>query len=244
MIGSTATTTETRATSHARQPRKLPPRSDRIHRSHHRYSWETITEDVRIFISDCQVCGMVKRAPQHVKPETRHVPIAARFTRWNMHSLHCLQDLKVTSNGYEHILLCIKSVARLMVAEPIKDLAAKPIAHTLFSCVFCTYGFPTEIPSDNPTFRHNIMVELAKLTDINHSFSLAYSSQLNRIVEQVIQTLQQTLQFFTTEAQPTWEFYLPTAVLAHNTTICNTALKDTPLFGHSPETAAYRCSTC
>ena len=194
------------------------------------FFWKSMANDVRAFISDCQTCGLCKRPNKYTKPEMKHVPISSPLARWSVDNL---QDLKITKNGNKHILVCVESVTRLMVAVPLKDLKAETVAYALINNVFTIYGFPTELRSDNgPCFRSKLLAEFNKLTDIHHAFTLAFSSRSNGIAERKIQTLQRALQCYVNSEQNDWDYYLNAVVFSINTSVCrsNSHMNDTPAF--------------
>ena len=136
------------------------------------FFWKSIAIDVRAYVSNCQVCGLTKRAQKDVRTEMKHLPMAtSSFYRWSM---DFLENLRESMTGYKHVLVCIEDLTRLFVTVPLKNLQAVTIAEALLNKVFLIYGFPADVRSDNGgAWRSTFMDEMSLLLGYKHAFSLS-----------------------------------------------------------------------
>jgi hypothetical protein len=89
------------------------------------------------------------------------------------------------SHGYCYIIVIICCFSRYVELYAVRDTTAEEAARVVLEHT-CRYGQAGEFVSDNgPEYVNDIIAELLKLLDIEHTRTLAYSKEENAIVERV-----------------------------------------------------------
>ncbi|CAL8129503.1 unnamed protein product [Orchesella dallaii] len=96
-------------------------------------------------------------------------------------------------NRFSYVLVAVDGFTKFVELHPLRDATAKSIANVLEKELFCRYGVPRIIVTDNATsFRSEIFGTLCKTWGIRHSFSSPYhpqtnlSERVNRVVKPMI----------------------------------------------------------
>ena len=112
------------------------------------YTWLGMTQDVRIFVRNCNTCGKSKiwRKQKHglLKP----LPIPERI--WSKLSVDFITGL-APSKDCTSIMIVIDRLSKSIIVVPMKDTRAIDVAQTLLEHIFQHHGLPTAIVSDRDT---------------------------------------------------------------------------------------------
>ncbi|CAL8087458.1 unnamed protein product [Orchesella dallaii] len=122
-----------------------------------------------------------------------------------------------TSNRYSYILVIVDGFSKYVELHPTKEATSQSIAKVLEREIFCRYGIPKVIVSDNATaFRSNLMEKLCKSWGVHHSFASAYHPQTN-LAERVNRVIKPMIRkFLDGNTHNKWAENIPLFQLAIN----------------------------
>ncbi|RDX64534.1 gag-pol, partial [Mucuna pruriens] len=124
----------------------------------------------------------------------------------------------LVSNGYSYILLAIDYVSRWVEAIATKTNYAKVVVDFLKSNIFCRFGVPKELISDQGShFCNRAMSSLLHKYGVVHRIAIAYHPQTNGQVEAFNREIKKMLQKMTNPSRKDWSRLLEDAFWAHNT---------------------------
>ena len=127
--------------------------------------------------------------------------------------------LPLTRRGNEYILTIRDSFTRWLEAIPLRRANSETVARILEKEVFCRYGFPDSIHSDQGSqFTSQFFHELTQALGIRATTTPAYNPKSNP-VERAHRDLGNILRAVKAEQNCTWEEALPEAVMAMNVTV-------------------------
>ena len=117
----------------------------------------------------------------------------------------------------------------LVILNPIPDKCANTIAQ-LWTQIFCLFGFPKVIQSDNGTeFVNNIITQLAKKSGITHRLVTPYNPRANGSAERTVQTAVQLISKLIHGYKNNWDNYVNFTQYCINQKISERH-KETPFF--------------
>ncbi len=142
--------------------------------------------DICEYIKCCQRCILAK-APE---PSAR-APLESIKTSMPM-ELVCL-DFCTAEDGESVLLMCslmMDQFTKLAHAFPCANQSVKQVARKLWDCVFCVFGFPSPIHTNQgANFESVFLTELFKLSGVTKSHTTAYHPMGNGGVGRFNQTL-------------------------------------------------------
>jgi hypothetical protein len=205
---------------------------DRVKRS---FFWDGMKQDIRNFVTECDVCqcnkGETIKSPGTLQP----LPIPPAI--WKDISMDFITDLPKSGN---------KSVIMVVVDRLSKyahfcalqhPFTASTVAQNFMDQVFKLHGMPHSIVSDrDPTFTRNFWQELFKLQGTQLHLSTTYHPQTDGQMEVVNKCLETYLRCFASEKKNQWAQWLPLAEWWYNTSY-HTTTHMTPfeaVYGHKP----------
>ena len=113
------------------------------------------------------------------------------------------------SNNTNHYLLVMVDIAtRFIILWAIPDKQATMIAQYLFQ-VFCDFGFPKIIQSDNGTeFVNKIIKAIVETATIDHWLITPYHPWANGLAEHYVQTIVQAIRKWVQGTKKDWDLYV------------------------------------
>lgn len=190
-----------------------------IHLARQRFFWPGMGKDVCEYIKCCQRCILAK-APE---PSAR-APLESIKTSMPM-ELVCLdfwtaEDAKKRSVD---VLVMTDHFTKLAHAFPCANQSAKQVARKLWDRVFCVYGFPSRIHTDQgANFESALLAELLKLSGVAKSHTTAYHPMGNGGVERFNRTLGSMLRTLPLKEKHKWPEQIQTLTFAYNATVHET----------------------
>ena len=139
-------------------------------------------QDVKQVVSSCEMCS-------------RFDP-AATF-KWHRGSIKSDNiwgkwAVDVTHVGGTPFLSLIDIASKFTIWKKLREESSREIAVQI-KCVFCEFGSPGSIMTDNGTaFRGREVRDLLLKWDVRHLFSCAYRAQGNSVVERIHRTIKRT----------------------------------------------------
>ena len=135
-----------------------------------RFYWPKMTRDIRVFVAGCLRCKISKTPSQEGKG------LLGEYTELTTEAFDVIHidhvgGFPVSRSGNSKILTVMCRATKFLVAIPVPDETAKTTAKALFDHVFCKFGIPSKIVSDNgPAFRNTVSSYLAKRMGIHWQF--------------------------------------------------------------------------
>src|SRR5262249_34337785 len=130
---------------------------------------------------------------------------------------------------FVYILTIMDACSRYAEALPMKDMRAETVVRALVRNIFCRYGIPKALVSDNGSqFIARIFIEMRKRLGIIHIFTSTYHPKSNS-VERVHRELLAIIGKFCDEQHTLWEELLPYCMHAYRCTP-HLTLGDTPFY--------------
>ncbi|KAF7669952.1 hypothetical protein LDENG_00105440 [Lucifuga dentata] len=202
-----------------------------------RFYWPDMEKDIRTYVRHCQRCVLGKspepaaRAPlENIISTTPMELVCIDF--WSAED--CKQRLV-------DVLVITDHFTKLAHAFPCTNQTAKQVAKKLWDNVFCIYGFPQRIHSDQGTnFESNLIAELLQLAGVAKSHTTAYHPMGNGGTERFNCTLGNMLRTLPLGVKHQWPEQIQTLTFAYNCTVHETT-GYAPFFSHvwtHPKTAS------
>ena len=190
-----------------------------------KYYWKGMGKDVERWIKSCLVCKL-RKTPRNAHADPGIVTDAPH--PWHTIAIDIVSPKVETAEGYTKILSIIDLFSRWVLAIPLKKANARQVSRALFKEVFCIFGKPKKIISDNGSeFLNGHVESMLKRWDIKTIFTGGYQPQANP-VERYHRFLNSTMTMLCSSfPDDDWTEYLPAAVFAYNSSTCTST-------GYSP----------
>lgn len=182
------------------------------------YWWPKMSEDVRTFIRDCEICS--RRKVERAKP-LGSMSSFETYEPFQLMAVDALGPLPPCVSDERHVFVAVDSFTRFVFAEAAHDVQGVTAASFLRNMIG-VLGVPKVLLSDNaPTFCNTEVRTVLEEFGVEHRLSTPQHHEGNAQVERLIQTLQEKLSLIIHDPACTvdWKAALPTAVLSLNTTV-------------------------
>lgn len=145
------------------------------------YFWTTMERDCHQFVKTCPEC-QIHANLQHVPPSMLYSLTSPwPFSTWGIDIIGKITPSGV--GGHEYVLVAIDYFTKWVEAQSYAKLTAKHVAKFLERTIFCRYGVPHEIISDQGTHFQAECEDLLAKYKIQHHKSSPYRPQMNGAVE-------------------------------------------------------------
>ncbi|KAJ8000232.1 hypothetical protein DPEC_G00202700 [Dallia pectoralis] len=184
-----------------------------------RFFWPRMERDIRDYVKCCQRCILAKTP----EPSAR-APLESIRTTAPM-ELVCLDfwSAEDSRQNSVDVLVVTDHFTKLAHAFPCVNQKAKQIAKKLWDHVFCIYGFPTRIHTDQGTnFESTLIAELLMLAGVEKSHTTAYHPMGNGGTERFNRTLGSMLRSLPLKEKHKWPEQIQTLTFAYNATVHET----------------------
>ena len=167
--------------------------------------WPNMTSEVRRFVKSCEICQKSK------KGGTRNDNPGQKLYAgrpWQTLAIDLVGPLPETARRNKWILTVTDHFTRWQEAFPIVDATMPTIAEVLEERIFCPYGLPERLHSDQGAqFEGELMFQL---WGIKKSITTPYHPQGNGIVERGNRTIGDSLRaLLINRTQDEWDRFLP-----------------------------------
>ncbi|RDX98195.1 gag-pol, partial [Mucuna pruriens] len=179
------------------------------------FYWPTIFRDTYQFVSTCEKCQKARMAisRRHKMPQ-QPILFCEVFDVWGTDFMRPFP----VSNEYSYILLVVDYVSRWVEAIATKTNDAKVVVDFLKSNIFCWFGVPKVLISDQGNhFYSRTMSSLLHKYGVVHRIAIAYHPQTNDQVEVFNREIKKTLQNMTNPNRKDWNRLLEDTLWAHKT---------------------------
>lgn len=184
-----------------------------IHKISTHFYWPQMTKSIAKFVRCCEPCQRAK--PSSSSPTGFHTALPSERPWQNIHIDH-VGPLPRSTQGNIGIFSLIDSFSKFTLLFPVKRISADITISLLINYVFCLFGPPSTIVSDN----HSIFVSRAfkKLCfewGIRHSRTSPYRPHSSHI-ERFHRNLRSSLIIFSHENHSSWDYFVPFIQSAYN----------------------------
>lgn len=184
-----------------------------------RFYWPDMEKDVRRYVKCCQRCVLGKTPEPAARAPLESIQSSAPM------ELVCL-DFWSAEDGKQRsvdVLVVTDHFTKLAHAFPCANQTAKQVARKLWDHVFCVYGFPERIHSDQGTnFESKLIAELLQLAGVAKSHTTAYHPMGNGVTERFNRTLGSMLRTLPLKEKQRWPEQIQTLTFVYNATVHET----------------------
>ena len=174
--------------------------------------WNTILQDAVEVVKRCPKCQMfniAKRGYNPLRPIYAYIP-----------GDHWAVDLatfnQTTHSGNNYLLVMVDVCTRFCILRALPNKQSDTLV-IAFTQIFCDFGIPKVIQSDNGTeFKNSLMKKLVDSLGIEHRLTTPYHPRANGIAERWVQSSTQIIRKRIEGSGKDWDFYVPSTQLALN----------------------------
>jgi hypothetical protein len=180
-------------------------------------NYPDLEKHVRMYIKSCDICQRLSSR----KSIQGHTYSLQESLPDEVVSVDAMGPINEDRFGYKYVLVFIDNMSKFTRLYPVRSTQAEECAPRLLEYI-CKDGLPKKLHSDGGSQFVNYMItELAKYINVKMTFSTAYSSEENGIVERVIKDVRAQLQSYCIERKEVkdWSLILPLVERLINTKI-------------------------
>lgn len=196
-----------------------------------RYWFPKMLSKTEAYVKACDRCLVFKPDRLGARGETGQAPIPE--TPFSVVAVDAVGPL--SGSRYRYLLCVTDLLSRYVIAIPLVSITAEATAKALTEQVFCKFGIPEKLISDNGSnFTAETLATVVKCLGIDHRFTTPYHPQGNGQAERNQSTLKQALKIFA-ETHRGWETLVAPLCLSLNSTVNSTGYSAWYLvFGREP----------
>lgn len=190
-----------------------------MHLARQRFFWPKMEVDIKDYVKCCQRCILAKTPDPSARAPLESIRTSAPM------ELVCLDfwSAEDTKQRSVDVLVMTDHFTKLAHAFPCPNQTAKQVAKKLWDHVFCVYGFPERVHSDQGTnFESELIAELLKLSGVSKSRTTAYHPMGNGGTERFNRTLGNMLRSLPLKQKEKWPQQIQTLTFAYNSTVHET----------------------
>src|ERR1700733_14035208 len=177
------------------------------------FFWPSMYGEVKRFVMSCNLCQRSSGVHGKFKAKLGHLPIVG--IPFSVFCADLVGPIEPRSNnGYRYMLTMVDMATRYPEAFPLKGISAEEVAEAMFKC-YCRVGIPQRIHTDRGSqFTSELMSEVNRLCQIEHSKSSPYHAMGNGVVERLNGSLKSTLRKLIVEQPKEWDRFLDPLLFA------------------------------
>jgi len=182
-----------------------------------RYYWPGYRKDVAIWVLKCTDC-MGRKGPKR-KPRAPLKTVISGFPMERL-AMDILGPLPLTRHDNKYVLVVEDYFTKWVEAFPLPDQEASTIASVLVESIFCRWGSPLYLHSDQgKNFDSLLLKEVCKLLGIEKTRTTAYHPMSDGLVERYNRTLLNMLSHYVNDRHNDWDDALQPVMLAYRTSV-------------------------
>jgi hypothetical protein len=176
------------------------------------FYWSGMLAQIKSVVKQCQSCQRYNIEKEGYHPSKS---IIAKEP-WDHIQIDLIGPLPISDNGCTNILTIVDVCTGYIVIRSLKNKEMETVARSLWT-VFCEYGTPQILQSDNGTeFANQILQTLTKLYGIDHRLSTAYHPNTNGLVERANKEVSRALKKYTEGTYSAWDEWMPLVQIGLN----------------------------
>jgi len=181
-----------------------------------RYYWPGMLEDIDEWVGSCVVCTKRKASPYGRVGEQHPISTDGLFEMWGMDLL----ELPTSDQGNNYLLVMTEYFTRWVEAIPIKTKEAITVAGVIYRDIFCRYGAPTSILTDQGSeFANNLLTALCQSYGVKKLMTTLKKSSTNGLTERFNRTMWDMLSKKGIEEQTRWDRHIASCLYAYRSQI-------------------------
>ncbi|CAF1481864.1 unnamed protein product [Rotaria sordida] len=201
-------------------------RTKTIHRLLSRVYWVSMRKDVYKYVQECTSCQQFK---YNTQPLSMPMQLHMVTEPWHTIGIDLMGPFPTTQRQKHFLLVIVDYFTRWVELFPLRTTTADVIANVVINEVFCRYGMPTFMLSDNgPQFIAELFAETCKLLGIRRKLTANYHPQTN-MTERVNRTLKQQIRIYAQQNHKAWDEEIQKLAFAIRTSV-NETTGETPAF--------------
>ena len=192
-----------------------------LHRIQERYFWPGMVRDVKQHVKACLACCRTKDTPVTTAPL---MPVdTSTLEPWQKVALDIVGPISPTSeSGARFIIVCQDYFTKWPELVAVSSTDAATVQRWLMDEVFCRYGFPTEIVTDQGTqWMSASFKSFCTRLGVTHRTTSPYHPQSD-MVERFNRTLLNMIRAYLDENKQQWDQNLQSLAFTYRTTVCET----------------------
>ena len=182
------------------------------------YYWPGMKENVDKWIRACLTCARRKRTRNMAAAEPGRASNATK--PWEKIAIDTVTPHEASKDGHTVILTVLDLFTRWVLAIPMKRATGEEVSKALFKNVFCMFGKPKEVISDNGSeFMNTTAQNMLKKWNIRFHYTGGYQPQACP-VERYHRFMNSTMTMLCNKHGSDWAEYLPVACFVYNSSTC------------------------
>ena len=182
-----------------------------------RFYWINCRDDVEDWCRKCTNCASVKGPHVRSRGALKVYNVGAP---WERIALDVAGPFPESENGNRYFLVVMDYFTKWPEVFAIPNQEAKTVAEKLVNEVFCRFGVPMEVHSDQGrNFESQIFQETCRIMGIHKTRTTPYHPQSDGMVERFNQTLERHLAKLVDNHQTDWDKYIPLFLLSYRTAV-------------------------
>ena len=178
-----------------------------------RFYWIQWRSDTERYCRRCPECCAYHRGQLPRTAPLQPIIAGAPFERL---SIDLTGPHARSRRGHIYILTCIDPFTKWVEAFPLRNKEAETVARTLVDQVFCRFGVPIALLSDQgKEVDGNIMREICRLLDIDKLRTTPYKPSTNSAIERFHRSMNSMLGKVVKDSQTDWDERLPYVLAAY-----------------------------
>lgn len=187
-----------------------------FHRLAARYYWPDMRGETKRYVQSCQLCQ--KRKSGSRKKGLMH-PIRTG-NPFDMIGMDTVGPFKRSLAGNTKAVVILDYATKYAITAAIPKENSEEIAKVLVEKVFCIYGAPKSILTDQAkTFSTGLINAIYKEMKTKHLTTTGYHPQTNGLTERFNRTLNMMLSMYVNAQHNDWDTLLPYVTFAYNSTV-------------------------
>ena len=185
-----------------------------------RFYWLHCRDDVEAWCRKCKNCAAVKGPQTRSRGAMKLYNVGAP---WERVALDIAGPFPVTKAGNRYVLVVMDYFTKWPEAFGLPNQEAVTVATKLVNEVFCRFGVPLEMHSDQGrNFESQVFQEVCKILGIHKTRTTPYHPQSDGMVERFNQTLERHLAKVVDSHQCNWDEYIPLFLMSYRAAIHET----------------------
>ena len=176
--------------------------------------WSGMSKDIHEYVKTCKICQTCKIEALKPRGFLELTEPAKRV--FEVIFVDLIGPLPVSSGGRrnEFVLVVVDQLSKWVEIFPLREAKSSKICTLLEDEVFCRYGSPSILVSDNGSqFTSKMLIDLCKSWKIKHKFISLYHPQAN-LAERINRNLKTLIICYITKNQSDWDIHLQKFALA------------------------------
>lgn len=142
-----------------------------LHLARQRFSWPKMEQNIKPYVKCCQRCILTKSPEPSSRALLESIRTSAPIELVCLHFWSAVDSRQ----NYADVLVITDHFSKLAYAFPCANQMAKQVVRKLWDHVFCVYGFPERIHTNQGTnFESGLIAKLIKLSGVAKLHTTAY----------------------------------------------------------------------